>query len=346
MKLNRNNVKALAAPMVAAVMLSACGGGGGEAVGNATTTTVATTTTTTAGGAASIVGVVSPANYVAGNDARNAYDYLNAQRQACGFGLLQQNAQLDTAAQGHTDYMLTNGMSLAHLQDSTKPGFTGTTLADRLTAAGYPTLGATEVVTAEDTTYGTNFGQANVKAFLSAPYHGIALLRSYRDFGVGVGTTTPAPGSVFPPNHIMTINLGTTTIRPAQLLATNAIATYPCSGSTGMFAKTYRNEAPAPIPGRNLLLNPIGTPIYLKVRDGQNLVLTSTDLREVGSNTSETLLPLSRANDTNNMFSDNSEVILIPNAPLKFSTTYRLQASGTNNGQALTVDFTFTTGAF
>lgn len=337
------------AMLAVAALVAACGGGGSDAPGTGVGAGIGGAVGSGGGGifppppaVSTIVTVVSPANYAGGTDQRGAYDYLNAQRQACGFGLLQQDTRLDTAAQAHSDYMQANGMSLGHTENPILPGFTGITQANRLTAVGYPYTTAGEVIAAVDTQYGSgSFGQANIMELFTAPYHGMGMLRSNRDIGVGAAVT-----GGFSTYHIMTVNMGTTSATPSQLLGGNDIVTYPCSGTTGVLSKTYADESPRPIPGRNLQTTPIGHPIYLKVRDGQTLVITSADLREFGAGSSETLLPLRRANDSNGQFADDSEIIYMPNAPLKTNTNYRFQATGTNNGQAVTIDFTFMTGAF
>lgn len=327
----------LVAIVSAALAMTACGGGGGGG-GTETTTTVSTTTTTTVAGS-SIVTSVPASSYAGGSDKAGAFAYLNAQRSACGFGMLAQNTNIDTAAQGHTDYMSQNGMTLGHNQDGSKPGFTGATLSDRLVAAGYPTATAGEVLTANNTTYGAGtFGQGNIMSLFTTPYHGMGLLLGYRHVGMGTGTI----GAGY---NILTVDMGTTNAAPKQLLPNNVVATYPCNGSSGILTKTYQNEDPAPIAGRNLQFNPIGHPIYLKVRDGQTIALTTAQLRVNGTNTDLTLRTLAKSNDANNTIADDSVIILMPDAPLQANTSYQFLATGTNNGQAFNISMIFTTGA-
>ena len=111
MKINKLSTLALA------LTLAACGGGGGGSPttptpSNPTSYTVACPNGTTAISLVSptdtsvcpvptsvpIVTSVPAATYAAGSQEKAAYDYLNNARSTCGFGLLAQSAQLDTAA--------------------------------------------------------------------------------------------------------------------------------------------------------------------------------------------------------------------------------------------------------
>jgi uncharacterized protein YkwD len=332
-KFNQSNVL-LALAVSSAFVLSACGGGGGSSSDSGTTPTTPTLA------ASSIVGTVSPANCAAGIK-KSASDYLNAQRQGCEFGLLQQNAAIDTAAQAHTSYLDTNNLAQTHFEDfaAYPTGFTGNTVADRIAAAGYAGVTSTEVGSTSVAAYGFDLGQAGVMDLFTAPYHGAGMLASFRDTGVGYvhNGASAVPDRLF-------MDFGTSAASPAQLLSSTQVATYPCAGTTGILSKSYGSESPTPIVGRDIGTTPIGHPIYLKVRDGQTLALTNYDLRVVGTNTPLALLLLNKANDVNGRFSDNSNAVLMPNAPLTGNTSYLFTASGANSGQAITVSFTFTTG--
>jgi uncharacterized protein YkwD len=300
--------------------------------------TVSSTTTTTLA-ASSIVSNVIPATYGAGSDRQGAYDYLNAQRGACGFGMLQQHVKLDQAAQAHTDYLVTNNLLLGHYEDQQQfpTGFTGVAPSDRITAAGYQWTATTEVIAGSRPSllFGTTDAQARVMELFSVPYHGVAMLRNYREIGIGYNGVSPRSTLIF--------DMATSSTMPSQNLASNIVATYPCNGSAGILAKTYSDETPTPIAGRNLQTQPIGHPIYLLARASQALSLTSSDLREVGTQTALATTVLTQATDANGQLASN-EIIVMPTAPLAINTTYRFQAQGTNNGQPFTVNFTFTTG--
>ncbi|HEY8101769.1 MAG TPA: hypothetical protein VIF82_13550 [Burkholderiaceae bacterium] len=336
-----NNIKLVMIFVVITMSLSACGGSGGGGSGGTTGTTVTSTTTTTLP-VSTIVTSVTAANYAAG-DRLDSYNYLNSQRGQCGFGLLQQQAKVDQAAQAHTDYEWVNQIIVSHTEVSSNAGFTGVDVGARLTAATYPWISGDEVLNAMQTTYGTSFGQANVMGWFTSPFHGIGQLMSNRDIGVGADVYTPSDPA-FLPSHILTMDFGSTATRPPQLLGGADVVTYPCAGITGVLSKSYFAETPAPL-GRNLQSQPIGQPIYLKVRDGQTLTVTSATLNLVGNATPIALVSLSRANDTTGLIPDNSWVVLMPNVPLAINSSYQFTANVTNNGVPSTVSFTFATGA-
>lgn len=316
----------------AIAFLTACGGGGGssDTVTNTVTPTIATTPIQT---------TVLAATYAGGTEQRNAYDYLNSQRQLCGFGLLQQDARIDTAAQAHSDYFITNNLTTTHYEnkDLYPNGFTGVYPWDRAIAAGYPN-GVSEVIAEPSATYGSTLGQAAVMDLFLSPYHGYGMLRSDRDIGIGYSKNSS--------RNPFVIDFGSTAQRTNQMMMSTQVATYPCNGTTGVLAQSYHDEAPAPISGRNLQTNPIGHPIYLKVVDGNTLVLTSYDLRKVGTNTSLAMQLLDKAHDSASIIADNSSAALIPLLPLEKNASYLFTATGTNNGSAISVSFTFGTGAF
>ncbi|RJG02643.1 hypothetical protein [Noviherbaspirillum sedimenti] len=324
------------AVLTTSALVAACGGGGGDAAGN---TTVTTTTTTTSAASTIQNSGITAATYGVGSDKLAGYAYLNAQRLACGFGLLQQDVKLDIAAQAHADYQINNNTS-GHGENSVAfpVGFTGANVYDRNLAAGYSSTTWGEGIAYSFPAYGTDLGQTNLKDLFAAPYHGRTLLLGYRDIGIGVGSNAL--------RRVYSINVATTDARSTQHLAGNVVATYPCAGTTGVLTKTYYDESPAPIAGRNLATQPIGHPVYVKARDGKNLMFSTVDLRVDGGNTALMLNRLDRTTDQNNSLTDGSMIIFMPDAPLATNTTYRFTAAGTNNGAAVNINFTFTTGAF
>lgn len=320
-----------------AIPLAGCGGSGG----GSDNTTVATTTTTTLP-VSNIDNTTPIGSYGAGSDKQAAFDYLNAQRIACGFGAVQQQAQIDQAAQAHADYLVLNNLALTHYENQSQypAGFTGVDVAARETAAGYNLASSDEVLIEAVQAYAPSYGEDAIKEFFVGPYHGYTQLLGFTDVGIGINA-----------RHDVAVDFGTTLSRPTQKLGWSDIATYPCAGTTGVLSQSYNDEVPAPIPGRNLLTNPIGTPIYIKARDNNVLTLTSYVLRMQGSTTPVGLMTLSRNNDPGGLIPDQSVMILIPTAPLAKNTTYVLTATGTNvywqqASSPVNISFTFTTGAF
>ena len=285
---------------------------------------------------------VSVATYAAGSEQRNAYDYLNGQRMACGFGLLQQESRLDTAAQGHANYLSVNHLS-SHIQDkSAYPNaFTGATVNDRFVAAGYIATTGAEVLTEPFPysfyqSYGATYGQSAVMDLFASPYHGNGMLDGERDVGIGHADISSFWRRVV-------INIGSTTQRPRQQISGDQVLTYPCAASNSVLSKTYTDEVPSPIPGRNLVGNPIGHPIYVKVRDGNILVLSNYVLRKTGTAVDIPMQILNKGNDTNGKILDQSVAILMPLAPLDKNSKYEFKSEGTNNEKPVSISFVFST---
>lgn len=332
--------------LAVAFALTACGGGGGgsDTASNNTPQTPQTPPSTVLD--SSVQAQPTASNYGAGTAAKDAYEFLNAQRVSCGFGSLDQSAQIDTAAQAHSDYLKNNNLAGSHYEDQTNypAGFTGVTPDVRIKAAGYAAssgAGSEVIGYASASTFGTTLGRAAVMGLFLAPYHGMGMLQGDRDVGIGYNTVSTQ----------LIMDFGYTNVRPKQQLASNVVASYPCNGTTGVLTKSYYDESPAPFAGRNLQTTPIGHPIFLKVRDAQTLALSAYELRKSGATMPVPVQLLSKASDTSGIFRDNSNIVIVPTVPLDPNSTYTFTASGSNTtvsntAQAVNVSFTFTTGAY
>lgn len=313
--------------VLTAAVLTACGGGGG----GGTTAPVAATPPPTVSTAASLITTVGPATY--NGEQAVAFNLLNAERGRCGFGLLSQNAQLDKAAAAHANYSKVNQV-FSHDETTGLPGFTGTTPTARGAAQGYAGQ-VGEVMASGDGNYAT-------RSLLSGPYHMRALLDGYRDVGIGM-LESNVPG--FP---YFVADLGTQTGFGVQQLGSSDVVTYPCDGTAGVNFQ-LRGEVPNPIPGRDLASNPIGTPVLIKVRDGNTLVITNAGMINVATGAPVALrAPVGAANDPNAgggvAYFKPSEAYIAPDAPLTRGTAYQVTITGTNNGTAFSRTFSFTTG--
>ena len=266
-----------------------------------------------------------------------AFALLNAERNQCGFGLLAQNAALDAAALAHAAYTplsAITGESL-HAEVPGRAGFTGVTPTERATAKGY--IGAVGEVMAVGT------GTTATRGLLSAPYHLRGMMDGYKDVGIGmVPSTIPELPYFVGDFGVQTATGGN------QQLASDAIKTYPCDGTTGVNYQ-LRGEIPSPVPGRDLSNNPIGTPILIKVRDGNTLLITSSTM--IKSSTGAVIAlraPITAANDPNKFngvaYFKGSEAYIAPDAALEKGTQYQATIAGTNNGAAFSRTINFTTG--
>lgn len=328
-----------------AITLTACGGGSGSgdvagapgAVDAIVTPDPAPVLNT------ALVTSVPAATYIAGSEEAAAFNLLNAERDRCGFGLLKQNAALDTSARGHADWLLINGYT-GHFQTPGTPGFTGVTPDDRMVAAGYGAVGSF-VSNAESGQGGflpeTGMGTTATRMLLNAPYHALTMVRSHRDGGVAVRDKFDVGLS---PNNSFELffNFGYKNSEGPQLAAAGSVRTYPCPGSTGVRTALY-GESPSPAPDRNLRTNPIGSSVMVVGDPGTTLVITSASMTIANTGASVLLrVPQTKANDAN--ISRTNEGFVSADGPLAANTAYQVNIDGTSNGVAFNRNFVFTTG--
>lgn len=276
--------------------------------------------------------------YVNGSQELAAFNFINARRGTCGFGLLKQDTRLDAAALAHAKYISTpNTAALSHIEDrSIAPDlFTGVNPVDRAFARGYPA-----VLPYFDEDFGAgyltemNFAEVLASDLMNAPLHLLSLLRSNRDIGIGVYSADRGPNSL--PFRALVLNMSTT----AGTQEPDGVQTFPCNGSEVLGA-FYGGETPDPFPGRNYALNPMGSPLAIIARSASQLVLNSYSVRKAGDARELALNLLSAANRGMNIRT--SEIVLVPDLPLAASSTYEVKLAGTLNGIAWTKQFSFTT---
>lgn len=327
--------------LLSVAMLSACGGGGGSDSPGLPASNSPVLVTTAA----------------AVEEDAVAFQRLNAERASCGFGTLARNASLDAAAKAHADYQAFHGI-VDHLENaSTMPvGFSGTLPSDRVLAKGYaPRLAdigpvADEITALLGTSDKTGMGESGVRALLNAPYHLRGLMSGYRDVGLAVRGSTDVGSSK--PSVYLQINAAYLRSAGEQPFPAAEVRTYPCEGVTGV---NYRltNESPNPVPNRDLAVNPLGSSVYVTVRPGNTLVVSSATFTQVSTGqTVVTRAPIGGRNDPVNPNGrcaegcfTTSEAYVAADAPLQPNTAYRVNLVGSNNGAAFTRQFTFTTGS-
>ena len=132
------------------------------------------------------------------------------------------------------------------------------------------------------------------------------------------------------------------------------VLSYPC-GNTTDAAMFLAGESPWPWPAHT---GPIGQPIHLQVREGQELVITTATIThtagpgiDVGTaangavaGATSMLQKLDWNNDTNNRFTGRKNVAsLMPEKTMYPGSTYRVQITGTNGGTTFSKDFSFIT---
>lgn len=192
------NHKLLAAALLSS-LLAACGGGGGGGGGSGDGDTAGVlppglpvVVTPPSFEDTAPAQTTVPAPSYTSTHRLEAFNRFNEIRQAAGLGLLRQNAQLDTAAQGHSDYLSLNDL-IGHYQRPGDAGFTGADPWERMRAAGYAGwLTGSEV---QSPIAGSPSGWAHIDALIATPYHRMGML-NYRWDEMGVGYNGEFPGNV------------------------------------------------------------------------------------------------------------------------------------------------------
>lgn len=372
------------------VLLGACGGGGGgdDAASTGTlppTTTTPSTPATTdpvsvtppevaptvpepvapppappvATVAPDLVTSVSAPTYAAGTAAKGAWDRLLAQRSACGFGLLEQDTRLDTAAYGHAHYMVQGSLDrnvhvAGHGEDSAKAYFVGETPNDRAIAAGF-TEGVTEIFARAYAFYQTGqkplladdeaAGAKYMQLLIESVYHAMGAFKEGRSVGVAsrIGSV-PSPTSKGYDYQSFALVALVGKDANSQKLGSGTVASWPCAGVTVVGEFYPATESPNPFADVTSTATAYGTPLYFKVDAGSVLVLSSVGLTKTSGGASSTLT-LREINKTNDRWSlvQNNEVFFVPTTKLDKASTYTVNAVGTVDGVVFTRNFSFGT---
>lgn len=283
----------------------------------------------------------------AGSEDLAAFTLLNAEREHCGFGKLAQNAQLDAAARAHADYQVINSV-ISHEEVAGKPGFTGVLPPARIAAAGYADAGATadEIAGFIGTSQKAGLGEPALRNLLNAPYHLQGLMSGFRDVGLSVRSSADTgAGSA---TVLLQINAAYKRSAGPQLFAGTEVHTYPCEGTSGVNFK-LANEEPNPVPGRDLSTTPLGSSVYVAVRAGNVIGISSASMKQISTGLPVTLrAPVTAANDPYGPCAagcfQSHQAYVAADAPLQPNTAYQVTINGTNNSVGFSRTFTFSTG--
>ncbi len=343
-KLHRT--KNIIAGCIAAWALIACGGGGGSnndnvGTGNNTGTPVGTGTgngggtgtgnggNTGGGSSGGFSGQDASAPTLTNNIAADGRNWLNYRRSQIGMAALTQNAIIDKAAQGHSDYQRINN-TITHVQTSGKQGFTGATLEDRLKNAGYVFTGSNAIGEVISATSNQN-GFYMAEELITAIYHRFVIFEPvFREVGTGSGTTSSGY-AYFTADFVTNDGFGTG-------LAGNTVGVWPVNGQTGVPVNFFsNNEEPDPVPD----LNEVGYPVSVHVNLSHTLTVQSFTIRaRNGSANLQTRL-LVKGQDPNTTTS--SAAAIVPLSTLAPATTYDVSFIGAIDGNAVSKTWSFTT---
>lgn len=303
------------ASAVFALALAACGGGGGGGDGPPAQLESPPPT----------AGFSEPS--LTGNTATDAHNHINLRRAQAGLSVLGRHAQIDSAAQAHSDYQAINN-TITHGEVRGNPGFTGVEPGERLSAAGYQ-LPANdyaygEVIAARSTTQGVDM----VEDLLAAIYHRFAILEPmYKEIGVGAATNTA--GYTYLTADLVAVGLD-------RGLPGTSVAVYPFPGQANVPAEFFSDsEEPDPVPNQNS----VGYPISVHANLTSTLQVQSFTVKPRDGQALSVRL-LTRANDAN---TPASGAAIIPLARLAGATMYDVQFVGTLDGASVSRVWSFTT---
>ncbi|GAB2861732.1 hypothetical protein GCM10027277_33070 [Pseudoduganella ginsengisoli] len=296
--------------------LAACGGGSGGGNGTASTATPTPTVIPQAPGA--------PVQ--TGDAATDGYNWINFRRQQVGLSFLARNALIETAAQGHSDYQRLNN-TITHEQTQGNPGYTGATLPQRLTAAGYRLTGSYvygEVISAA----GQTSGFYHAEELIGAIYHRFVIFEpAFRDMGAGAATSNNY--TYFTADFAASGGYGPGVGR-------GNVAHYPATSQTMVPTNFFSDsEAPDPVPDRN----EVGYPISVHGDVTSTVTVQTFTVRQRGGADLPTRL-LSNAADSH---TPKSAAAIIPLAVLKSNTVHDVTFTGTVDGIAVSLNWSFTT---
>lgn len=268
----------------------------------------------------------SNAPQLTGDTATDGLNWFNFRRQQLGVRAVIRDARADAAAVGHSNYQKANNV-ITHEQTPGKPGFTGVSTGDRLTAAGYRfTSGYAygEVISGTSSTSGVNAAED----LIAAVYHRFVIFEPvFRQ--VGGGAATVSGGLTYFTTNFVTEQLDAG-------LGAGRVAVYPYSSQLRVPRNFFSdNEAPDPVPGRN----EVGYPISVHADITSNITVQRFALRPRGGDSLE-VRSLTHASDSE---TPPSAASIIPLEPLLPATTYDVEFSGIVDGIDVNRAWSFTT---
>lgn len=315
----------LAAAMTAA-LLSACGGGGGGGSNSSGSNS--------AGSTAAIAESGSPA--ATGDTATDGFNWFNYRRSQMGLAPLTRNTLIDKAALNHSNYQKQNGV-LSHQEVAGNPGFTGVNLYDnttprssRLGAVGYTFNAANgyaygEVISKTGDTSGFNAAEA----LITAIYHRFVVFEP-KFQQAGAGSAQASDGYVYFTTDFAAPSLTSGGLGGGRFLP------YPFPNQANIPTIFYSDqEEPDPVPDRN----EVGYPVSVHADRTSKLTVQSFTIAPRGGAPLATRL-LTSATDAN---TDPCTAAIIPLAVLASQTTYDVRFTGSVDGVAASLSWSFST---
>ncbi len=325
--------------LITALILAGCGGGGSS----------------DSSGSGSFANTAVAAQSGTASDGFARFNYWRSQ---LGLTPVSRNAQLDAAAQGHSEYQAYNNV-ITHYQTVGKPYFTGVCLTDdssdpncnpsqtsRIERAQYPlppdNYAVGEVIASTDNTSGS----AAADALIDAVYHRFVIFEPmFKEAGAGAATSSS--GSTYFTVDFAAIGLD-------QGLGWGQVAVFPKDGQNPPVPISFSSDSeipdpvgPDPVTG----VNPdvVGYPISVHADIIYTLSVASFTVAPHGGSA----LPAQKLWPGVDKNTGSSEAAIVPLSPLQPNTTYDVQFSGTmiekdvhgvvSRSQAINLNWSFTT---
>lgn len=261
------------------------------------------------------------------NVAIDGMNWINYRRAQIGLPVLTSNSQLNSAAEGHSNYLKTNN-TVTHYQISGNPGFTGADLLSRLAAAGY-IFGDADHAYGELNFASPSTGFRIAEELVTSIYTRFVMFEPcYKEIGTGSSSTSTGDNYF---TSVLTADSGY-----GEGIGTGHIVTWPYNGQIGV-ARDFFSDAvtPDPVPSQN----EVGYPISVHANINVRLNVLSFTVSPRGAGTLAARL-LSNATDQE---TPQSAAAIIPLAPLKSATTYDVIFTGTTDGSYTMRSWSFTT---
>jgi uncharacterized protein YkwD len=308
-------LRIIGAVCATACALVACGGGGGSS---------ASASVANAAPLPSEQGAPALTNDIAA-DGRN---WLNYRRAQAGLPALTENAIIDVAALGHSEYQRVNNV-VSHEQTPGKQGFTGASLLDRLTAAGYTFANADHAFGEVISATSNQNGAFMAEELITAIFHRFVIFEPvFKEIGTGAASTSSGY-RYFTADFAANNGFG-----PG--VAAGTVAVWPFSGQTQVQPNFFSDfEAPDPVPG----VNEVGYPISVHANITAVLKVQSFTVRPRGGANLQ-VRQLTKDVDPE---TPASAAAIVPLARLAAGTTYDVSFTGTVNNVAVSRAWAFTT---
>jgi uncharacterized protein YkwD len=261
-----------------------------------------------------------------GDTATDGLNWINFRRRQAGLDTLSRNYRLDRAAYGQASYLLANGV-VTHQQTMGKPGFTGATLTDRLSASGYGFANTGHAYGEVIAATGSDSGFNAADELVTAIYHRFVVLEPMSK-QAGVAAVNGKRETYF--------TADTTADGLDHGLGLGRFITYPASAQTEVPTLFHNDgEKPEPVPGRH----DVGFPISVHADLLSALQVQRFILRPKGGAALPVQL-LTAALDPN---TPTSAAAIIPLDVLQSATTYEVQFVGRVDGVQVARNWQFTT---